>query len=244
MIGLRVGLYEMHQLINMSFPHKLFVWLLFFLAIPGSAFLHSQNSHEFYYENEFNFEIPTRTAWAFEVGLANRGLLMERMEGEQISDYQHEHIEFNQFTLYSTSKNLTLGLGLRYRLREMFDAGETDEFRIIQQLEYEPPSSTLSLEHRLRIEQRFREATTYRTRYELEGSYPLNIDFDIGAATEALYAVSPSLKPEAEQRFSLKFINSSMDKLEIELVLQYRMENYTRDLENEYFVITELNWEL
>lgn len=228
----------------MKFPAGLYLWFLFFPVIHGSGFLHSQNPHEFYYENEFNLEIPTETAWAFEVGLANRGLLMERLEGEQISGYQHEHIEFNQFTLYSTSENLTLALGLRYRLRNIFDPGETDEFRIIQQLEYEPPSSTLNLEHRLRIEQRFREATFFRTRYELEGSYPLNNYFDIGAATEALYAVSPSLKPEAEQRFSIRFINSSMNKLEIELIFQYRMENYTRNLENEYFVITELYWEL
>lgn len=228
----------------MRFPAKLFLWLLFFLVIPGSGFLHSQNPHQFYYENEFNVEIPTELAWSFEVGLGNRGILQERMEGEQISGYQHDHIEINQFTLYETSENLTLSLGLRYRLREMFDPGEKDEFRIIEQLEYNHPFSTLNLEHRVRIEQRFREATIYRTRYELEGSYPLNDYLEIGAATEALYAVSSSLKPEAEQRFSIRFINSSLDKLGIEFVLQYRMENYARDLENEYFLITELNWEL
>lgn len=228
----------------MRFPARLYLWFLFFLVIPGSGFLHSQNPHQFYYENEFNLEIPTSTAWAFEVGFANRGMLMERVEGEQISGYQHDHIEFNQFTLYSTSRDLTLALGLRYRLRETFDPEEKDEFRIIQQLEYEHPLSTMDLEHRVRIEQRFREATFFRTRYELEGSYPLNDYLEIGAATEALYAVSPSLKPEAEQRFSIRFINSSLDKLGIELVFQYRMENYARDLENEYFVITELNWEL
>lgn len=228
----------------MRFPARLFLWFLFFLLIPGSGLLHSQNPHEFYYENEFNLEIPTETAWGFEIGLANRGMLMERMEGEKVSGYQHNHIELNQFTLYSTSENLTLGLGLRYRFREMFDQEETDEFRIIQQLEYGSPSSPLNLEHRLRIEQRFREATIFRTRYELETSYPVNDNWEIGAATEALYAVSPSLKPEAEQRFSIIFNNSSFDKLGIGLAFQYRMENYARNLENEYFVITELTWQL
>ena len=219
-------------------------FVIFPLLLLCSNDLSAQTPHSYFYENEFNVEIPSETEWSFEVGLGNRGMLQERMEGGRVSGYQHDHIEFNQFTLYNTSENLTLALGLRYRLREMFDPEEKDEFRIIQQLEYESSSSTINLEHRVRTEQRFREATIYRLRYELEGSYPLNNYLEIGAATEALYAVTSSLKPEAEQRFSIRFINSSLDKLGIEVAFQYRMENYAQNLENEYFVITELNWEL
>lgn len=220
------------------------VTLLLPLLLVCSGSLYSQNPHVFYYENEFNFGIPTQSAWSFEVGFASRGMLQERIEGERVSGYEHNHIEFSQFSSYKSSDDLTLSLGFRYRFRETFDADETNEFRIIQQLEYEHPNSPVDLEHRLRIEQRFREETSYRIRYELETSHTLSNNYSLGAATEALYAVSPSSKPEAEQRFSLGLQNSSFEKLKLELKLEYRMENYARDLENEYFIITELNYEI
>lgn len=223
---------------------KVFAALLLPLLLSGNDALYSQNPHVFYYENEFNLEIPTRSAWSFEAGFANRGMLEERLEGERVSGYEHNHIELNQSNTYRASENLKLSLGLRYRFRKIFDADEANEFRLIQQLEYEQPDFPIDLEHRIRIEQRFREATIFRARYELETSHQLNNNFSLGAATEALYAVSPSTKPEAEQRFSLGLQNSSFDKLQLELKLEYRMENYARALENEYFVITELSYEL
>lgn len=218
--------------------------LFFLFLLVGTGRSYAQNPHSFFYENEFNLDIPTETAWAFAVGFANRGMLQERVAGEKVGGYQHEHLELSQFTTYNTSPNLSLSLGFRYRWRETFDPDERDEFRIIQQLEYGHPNSPIGLEHRIRTEQRLREATIYRARYELETSHRLSNQLSLGLATEALYAVASGLKPEVEQRFSLGLQNSSWEKLELELKLEYRMENYARSLENEYFVITELTWEL
>jgi len=178
-----------------------------------------------------------------ESGIGNRGLLAQTEEGET-SGYQHQHLEVSHFTNYHSSDLLVLSLGLRYRLKDVFDASDANEVRIIEQVELEAANPVLPLSHRLRIEQRFREQTVHRFRYELGINKPINDVFSWSAATEALYAVSAKLKPEAEQRFSLGIENSSFKDLDLEITLQYRMEDYARNLAHEIFFITGLSLEL
>ena len=211
-----------------------FLLLIFFFA--GGSLIYSQSSKSYYLENEFGVFIPVKGKWSFDVGVGSRGMLQERFDGERISGYQHEHLELNYFTNYQKSETLVFNLGLRYRFRDLFDPAETDEFRIIEQAEFEPAGSPLS--HRLRLEQRFRENTIHRLRYDIAYSTSINREFALSLGTEALYAIAVNLKPEAEQRFSIGLENSSFQDLELELGFEYRMENYLRDLAHEFFLIT------
>ena len=213
-----------------------------FLLILGSQSGLGQNSESYFYENELGLSIPLKDRWSMDVGFGNRGMFQERQDGEKISGYQHEHLEINHFTNYSVQKSVVLSLGLRYRFRELFDEANTDEFRIVEQVGFAPASSALS--HRIRLEQRFRENTIHRLRYELGYTKTLSSIFALGLATEALYAVSAHTGPEAEQRFSVGLENSSFRDLELELALEYHLENYLRDLGHEFYLITGVSLSL
>lgn len=214
--------------------------LLFFVW----NFALAQNSESYFYENEFDVSVPLKDKWSMGIGIGNRGMLQERFNGDQIFGYQHEHIEINHFTNYGISNSVVVSLGLRYRFREIFDAAETDEFRIIEQIEIAPANSAIPLSHRIRLEQRFREHTIHRIRYDLGYSRSISEFFSIGAGTEAIYAVSSDLKPEAEQRFSIGLENNSFENVELGLSFEYRMENYFRDLAHEFFIMTGVSLSL
>lgn len=213
-----------------------------FLLIMGSYSCLGQNSESYFYENELSLSVPLKNKWSMDVGFGNRGMLQKRQEGEKILGYQHEHLEINHFTNYTVRESVVLSLGLRYRFSELFDEASTDEFRIIEQFAFAPASSALS--HRIRLEQRFRENTIHRLRYELGYTKTLSSIFALGLATEALYAVSAQTGPEAEQRFSVGIENSSFKDLELELSLEYRMENYLRNLEHEFYFMTGVSLSL
>ena len=221
-----------------SLTRKKFILLGLFFLLSGNLCF-SQNPQSYFYENELDLLFPIEGKWFMNVGLGNRGLLQERLDGEKISGYQHEHVELNHFTIYIAKETLELSLGLRYRFKELFDPSETDEFRIIEQIGLEPANSPLA--HRFRLEQRFREHTAHRIRYRLGYSKPINNNFSYGVGTETLYAVSAHSKPEAEQRFLINLENESFDNIELELSFNYRIEDYTNDLEHEFFIITEIN---
>ena len=216
-----------------------YLFLLFFLfSVAG----YSQTSY--FYENEFSLYVPAKNQWSFTFGLGNRGMLGEKSEVGETGGYQHEHIEVNQFTNYKASENSTFSLGLRYRFRETFEASNHDEFRLIEQWEYETVGNFLNNSHRLRVEQRFRENTIHRLRYEFGIDKPLNEAFTVGAATEAIYSIASGSKPEAEQRFSISFENTTFKNMEIGLGLEYRLENYNIESQHEFFIISEISWEL
>lgn len=171
-------------------------------------------------------------------GLGNRGMFQERNYGKIISNYQHEHVELENFVNYQARETLILSLGMRYRFKELFNSSERDEFRIIEQLEFELLNIPLS--HRVRLEHRFMENLVHRLRYDIEYTVRMNQNFSLGLGTEALYAIASRLRPEAEQRFSIGLESSYFHNLELGLSLEYRMENYTRDLAHEFFIISGL----
>ena len=202
----------------------------------------AQNPQSYFHDHEFELSVPVKTKWSMDLAAGYRGLLQERFEGDKITGYSNEHLELNYFNNYLTRENLVLSLGLRYRFKNLFDKSEVDEFRIIEQLEITSETSYLSLSHRFRVEQRFTEHVIHRLRYEFGVSRQLNETLSLQAATEALYAISNNLKPEAEQRFSVGLVNSSFKDLELDLSFEYRIENYAVDLAHEFFIVTGVNF--
>lgn len=209
--------------------------LVIFLCI-GNNLGYTQNPQSYFFENEFDVSLSLESKWSMDFGVGSRGMFQERFDGERISGHEHDHLELNHFTNYQTNESFVYSLGLRYRFREIFDPIETDEIRIIEQIEFDPVNSRLV--HRLRLEQRFRKNTIHRLRYDLSYLFPLHQNLSLAFGTEALYAISNQLKPEAEQRFSIELEISSVEELDLELGFEYRVENYARDLAHEFFIIT------
>ncbi|WP_324719842.1 DUF2490 domain-containing protein [Salinimicrobium sp. HB62] len=212
------------------------ILILTCLLLGSSA--NAQTPKAYLWETEFDLELPSRGNWGFTFGAGSRYLFAAEVEGETVKENIQQHLELNHFTAYNSSESLTISLGLRYRFREVFEEALQDEIRIIEQLEYSHLNAFLSPEHRIRFEQRFREATIFRLRYQFGVSQPLSPDSSLGLSTEFLYSMANDNRPKIEQRFGLELENSSVRNLELSLGVEYRRDDLTGFPGTEIFLIT------
>lgn len=225
---------------------KLIFSLLFFslTSLFLSPAVTAQTPHSLSWEPEFDITLPSNNSWDFSFGIANRYLFYSELDGQRLNENDQQHFELNQFTSYKTSSNAAVSLGFRYRFREIFEDSRHDEFRIIEQFSYKHTGTFLTPAHRIRFEQRFRELTIYRLRYRLEIFQALNNDFGVNISTEFLYSMVKDLRPESEQRFTLKFANSSFKNLDLSAGVELRREDYTGTPSSEFYILTGASLQL
>lgn len=230
-----------------SFPRKTsrHLLLIFVFLTAGSFSAQAQNLNSYLWEHSFDFGFDSSEKWSHSFGIANRALLSEHFDGEQVSDFQNEHIELNHATKYKTGSNTSVSFGLRYRFRETFDDSRYDELRFVEQFNIKHANSSIGLGHRFRVEQRFRNVETiHRLRYQIGGSRALSEDFALGLSTEALLSLESDTKPSLEQRILLELTNTSLEDIEFSLGLDYEMENYNIELENQFYILTGVAFDL
>ena len=212
--------------------------ILFFSALLTSFSANAQTPRTYLWETEFDVTLPEHGSWEFTFGAGSRYLFAAEVEGETVRENIQQHLELNHFTTYNSSEKAAISLGLRYRFRELFEETLQDEVRIIEQLEYTHQNTFLTPQHRLRFEQQFREVTSFRLRYQLGISQPLNPDFSLDLSSEFLYSMANNYRPEAEQRFGLGLENYSIKNLELNLGIELRREDLTGFPGTEFFLIT------
>lgn len=231
----------------MKFQKRHFQVLLFsallFAGTTGTKLL-AQTPNSLLWEPEFEVEFSTAERWSHSFGIANRSSVFTYVEGERVADAAQEHLELNHFTAYKTGSQSAVALGIRYRFREAFDESRHDELRFIEQFSYKHPETFLNWSHRFRFEQRLRELTIYRLRYQLGISRPLGEEFGLGLATEFLYSMVNGLSPEAEQRFTLKAENTSLQNIELSAGIEFRKESYLHSPENNFYLLTGVSLSL
>lgn len=212
---------------------------MFLICALSSLSARSQTPSSYFFEPGFSLGFESSEKWSHSFALSNRTLLTQRLDGEEISGAENEHIDLDHYTKYKTSASTAVSLGIRYRFRELFNDEKYDELRFIQQLDISHPESALDLGHRFRAEQRLKNIVTeHRFRYRFGGSKDLNEVFALGLATEALLSIAREAKPSLEQRFILELANTSFEDLEISLALDYEMADYNNELEHEFFLLT------
>lgn len=219
---------------------KPFLKLLLFLFCFFHSIQHaySQDTHSVLLEPEFNIVLQSENRWSYSFGMAHRGLILEIYEKEKIPTYYTEHLELNHYTQYSFSSRFEVALRVRYRFREIFEDIKHDEIRFIEEFEYKHTGWRFQPKHRLRIEQNIEDLVSYRARYQFSASQPISREFSLILGTEALYGIAENQKPEPEQRFEIGITTTSFGNLELSLGLEYRLDNYIRDPEREYFILT------
>lgn len=228
---------------NCYFSRKTFLFFKTFL--PFFIFLNtsnafSQDAQALMMEPEFTVLLSTESQWSYSFGLANRGILIDEIEADNYSENVTEHLEVNSWVIYRTGENSDVSLGIRYRFREIFEPNNENLFRILQQYFSEHSNPFIGWWHRTRFEQRFGpDLTSFRLRYEFGLSKPLNEDFSLELSTEALYRMSKEFKPQPEQRVALGVVNTSFEKWDFNLGLEYRMDNYIRNQENNFFILAD-----
>lgn len=217
-----------------SYSKCLFAVLFCLISGISSA----QNDLSIYAEPEFSLNLDTPNRWSFNFGIGNRNLVLENAKGK----FDARHLELSHFTSYEVGFYSKLSLGLRYRFREMFEDSQHDEIRITQQYGRSKKFDLIKIAHRVRFEQRFREDTGFRSRYEFSVEFPLNgtrIDrneFFMVTDTEALWSVGKEQKPSFEHRLGISIGNEIFDNTKADVELEYRLDDYNSDPASELFI--------
>lgn len=179
-------------------------------------------------EPDISLNIDRPNRWSFNFGITNRDLLY--FDGT--SQFNVNFIELSHFTSYEVGFYGKLSLGLRYRFNELFEDTVEDEIRITQQYSRSRKYNALKVAHRFRFEQRFRELTVYRGRYQFSVEFPLDgerIDqneYFLVMSTEALLSLAKEEKPELGHRFDISLGKDIGNGNKVDLGLQYRLEDY------------------
>lgn len=198
----------------------------------------AQSELSIYAEPEFSVNLDSPNRWFFNFGIGNRNLVMEDEQGK----FDARHLELSHFTSYEVGFYSKLSLGLRYRFREIFEDSQHDEIRITQQYSRSRKFDLIKIAHRVRFEQRFREKTSYRSRYEFSVEFPLNgerIDkneFFMVTDTEALWSIGKAQKPSLEHRLGISVGNEIFNNTKADIGLEYRLDDYNNDPSSELFI--------
>lgn len=170
--------------------------------------------------------------WGFNTTIAQRNLIYEETDAL--------HVQGAQFVTYEIGFYSQLGVGVMYR--ELFDNDSPEELRTTQQYVHKRKYNAFKLAHRARWDQRWRgDKLTHRWRYRLSGSIPLNglktdaAEFYLTGNIEILLIAENESQPMYDQRFSLGLGRQLNKKIKLQLVTQYRIEDFTMSSERLLF---------
>jgi hypothetical protein len=204
--------------------------ILFFL-LPVLSF--SQIVEDVIVQPSMNISWETGNRWSF------NSVIEQRNRTE--NSFDPLHIQAAQFASYDIGFYSQLGLGIMYR--ELFDEARPEEVRFTEQYVYSRKYNALKIAHRARWDQRLRgDRTTHRWRYRLSSSLPLNgfaadvSEFYLTASLETVFIAERNKRPGYDQRFSLGLGRQLTRNLKLQLVTEYRFEDFTANTERLLFL--------
>jgi hypothetical protein len=204
---------------------------ILFFFLPVLSF--SQIVEDVIVQPSINISWETGNRWSF------NSVIEQRNSTE--NSFDPLHIQAAQFASYDIGFYSQLGLGIMYR--ELFDEARPEEVRFTEQYVYSRKYNALKIAHRARWDQRLRgDRTTHRWRYRLSSSLPLNgfaadvSEFYLTASLETLFIAENRKRPGYDQRFSLGLGRQLNKKLKLQLVTEYRFEDFTADTERLLFL--------
>ncbi len=179
--------------------------------------------------------------WGFNTIINQRSVIYE--EGNAL------HVQAAQFATYEIGFYSQLGLGVMYR--ELFDEDRPEELRTTEQYVFARKYNALKIAHRGRWDQRWRaDRLTHRWRYRLSSSLPLNglvtdsSEFYLTGSWETLFIAENGSRPAYDQRFSLGLGRQISNQIKLQLVTQYRIEDFTATSERLLFLELGLYYSL
>jgi hypothetical protein len=151
------------------------------------------------------------------------------------------HVQGAQYVSYEIGFYSQLGVGIMYR--ELFDNDRPEELRTTQQFVYSKKYNALKVAHRARWDQRWRgDRLTHRWRYRVSSSLPLNgsvtdpSEFYLTSSLETLFVAENGVAPALDQRFALGLGRQVGSRTKIQLVTEYRTEDFARGIERSLFI--------
>jgi len=188
-----------------------------------------------------NYDVSANYSHNFSLGSRNY------VYKDEVGRLSARQIDVSHFSNFKIGYTTSLGAGVQYRFREIFENDKENELRFVQQFNSTKKYRTLRIGNRLRTEQRITNSQTiHRFRYRFAVDLPLmGLNLDIGepylvATTESLLSVGKNVFPEYDQRFTgqLGWLLSKKSKLQ--LGLEYRFEDYTHQTQHVLFFLNSL----
>lgn len=151
------------------------------------------------------------------------------------------HVQAAQFVGYEVGFYSQIGFVVMYR--ELFDDSRPEEVRFTEQYVYKRKYNALKVAHRVRWDQRWRgDRTTHRWRYRFSSSLPLNgfatdvSEYYLTASLETVFIAEKAERPGYDQRFSLGLGRQLSKNLKLQIVTEYRFEDFTAETERLLFL--------
>ena len=165
------------------------------------------------------------------------------------SDLQFDvrQLDLVHFSRLKLLDNQSVGFGIQYRFRKVFEADSGNELRLTQQYNITFRPRIVRFGHRIRSEQRiFKDQTIHRFRYRFALDRPLvGEKLDVGESyivgtLESLLSVGLGLSPQYDQRIGLNVGWLVSLKSKIQTGLEYRREDFTATGQDVLFFNTSL----
>lgn len=221
----------------------LFIILTFFFATVGI----SQEKFTGNYEPIIGLEYDLNEIYSHEFSIEGR----INWYDEKDYNFHVKQLDLAHFSSLKLNDNNKLALGVQYRFEENFGGNDQNELRFTEEYKYIISRGITKLKHRVRLEQRFAGSlTSHRFRYKFGISQPLNPNMNDGngiylsASLESLLTVSNAFRPEYEQRISGGIGWPLTKHAELDLGIQYRLDDFTQNLGHELFFVTGLNFKI
>ena len=220
-------------------------WLICFfgsLWFPGMA----QENLTGFWQPTFALNYTVSKNYSHNFSLQNRNFIYT----DEAFDISVRQLDLGHFSNLKIAENQSIALGLLYRLRDVFEGG-ANEFRITQQYNLRHKPFVVRYGHRFRVQQRITSAlTTHRFRYRFSLDFPLQGEqLDVGEAyfvgnVEQLLSAARTRKPQHDTRFTFFIGWQLTEKMKLQLGTEYRFEDYGQQLQNVFFLLSNINLSL
>lgn len=207
-----------------------FFKVLIFLVLP--LFATAQVVDNFVTQPSINLSWHNNSRWSFNSAIVQRSVMENGVNAL--------HIQAAQFASYEIGFYSQIGVGVMYR--ELFDKQLPQELRFTEQFVYARQYNALKIAHRVRWDQRIRGMdVTHRWRYRFSGSVPLKggtvdaRELYITTSLEAVFIAEAGETPGYDQRVAIGIGTALTKNLKLQLVTEYRWEDYTQEIDRSLF---------
>ena len=196
-----------------------------------------------YWQPQIGVNYKVSNNYSHNFSLAKRTFILRDSDTE----FTIRQLDLAHFSNLKIRGNQSVGIGIQYRFRGLFDDTAENELRLIQQYNITKSNRGLRFGNRFRSEQRITHSLTiHRFRYRFALDFPLQgQSLDIGEtylvlSTESLLSVAKASLPEYDQRITANLGWVLDEKTKLQVGTEYRAENYTNETEHVFFFLTTL----
>ncbi|MFT5942949.1 MAG: hypothetical protein ACI9AV_002052 [Sediminicola sp.] len=200
-----------------------------------------------FWEPQVSLNYKVTSTYSHNFSIVNRNYVYETNKLQ----LRTRHFELAHFSTLKTRDNQSWSLGIMYRFRNIFEEERNNELRLTQQYNITHRAYRIRFGHRFRSEQRLgNEYLIQRFRYRFAMDLPLEGDkLDIGesflvGSTESVLSMSSSDRPSYDQRISLAVGWLLKDRVTFQTGIEYRIEDYTQESNNLFFLNSSLVFSL